>query len=123
MLTRPNTGALIVPSGLIELGGAGNILGAVPKTISATTYTLLASDFGKRLIFTAATEVTVTVPASLPLNYEVTLQQKGAGQVVLTGQTINNASSHTKLSGQHAIAALLGEPTVNVYTLTGSTGA
>lgn len=108
------------PSGELLIR-SGKIQGT--KVIADTAYTLRPLDCGYRLIFTAATAVTVTIPAGLAINYEVTLQQNGAGQVVLTGQTINNYSSHTKLAGQYAIAALLGEPTVNVYTLTGSTGA
>ncbi len=110
-------GEVIAQSGLF-MGRSG------VKTFAAnvTAHTLTVADCGSRLIFTAATAVTVTVPAGLPDYYEVTLHQTGAGQVGLTGQTIHNADSHTKLDGQYSVAVLLWE-SANTYTLSGSTGA
>ena len=54
------------------------------KSIGGTTYTLLASDAGKLLIFTSATAVTVTVdPDVLTQGDVVCIRQGAAGQVTL----------------------------------------
>ncbi len=72
------------------------------KTISNTEYTLVASDVGKFLRFTAATTVTITVPPNVfEDGDEVTGIQAGAGQLlfvagtnveVIPGETMNSAT-------------------------------
>ena len=58
------------------------------KTVAATTYTLLAEDLGKLLVFTAATDVTVTIPTiasdALADGWFTPYVQLGAGQVILS---------------------------------------
>lgn len=78
------------------------------KTQSAS-YTLTAADNGRVLDFTSATAVTLTVPNTLPVGFQVSVTQAGAGQVTFTGgtgMTINNRYSATKTSGQWAKAGL-----------------
>ena len=63
-------------------------LGAIPrKIVAGTTYTLLASDSGKLLLFTSSSNVTVTVPtaASALFDDESSLMicQLGTGVVTL----------------------------------------
>jgi hypothetical protein len=76
---------------------------------TGTTYTLLASDNGKVLTFNNASAITLTVPASLPVGFNVSVVQKGAGQVtfVASGVTIINRQAFTKTAGQYAVASLM----------------
>jgi hypothetical protein len=78
------------------------------KTISAT-YTLLPEDNGRVLDVTSATAMTITVPSTLPVGFQVSITQAGAGQVTITGgsgMTVSNRYSATKTSGQWAKAGL-----------------
>jgi hypothetical protein len=60
------------------------------ETVADTGYTLSASVESYVLLFTAGTEITVTVPSNsnvvLPVGYIVHLHQAGEGQVVLATQ-------------------------------------
>lgn len=79
------------------------------KTQSGTAYTLSAVDNGRVLDFTSSTAVSLTVPSTLPVGFQVSITQAGAGQVTFvagTGMTINNRYSATKTSGQWAKAGL-----------------
>ena len=79
------------------------------NTQSGTAYTLSAVDNGRVLDFTSTTAVSLTVPSTLPVGFQVSITQAGAGQVTFvagTGMTINNRYSATKTSGQWAKAGL-----------------
>ena len=80
------------------------------KTISATTYTLLAADAGYLLVFTAGTAVTVTVPpnatAAFVAGEPVYLMQKGGGAVTLVASGCTLYSSDGLLSTRTAYAAI-----------------
>jgi hypothetical protein len=78
------------------------------KTISAA-YTLLPEDNGRVLDVTSATALTITVPNTLPVGFQVSITQAGAGQVTITGgggMTVNNRYLATRTSGQWAKAGL-----------------
>jgi len=82
------------------------------KSISGTSYTLLASDAGKLLIFTSATAVTVTVPPDVLTQGDVVCMRQGAaGQVTLapgagvTLSSTDNLLSTRKQAAQIAIVA------------------
>ena len=81
----------------IEFVSAGKITN---KVIGGTSYTILASDAGKRLIFTNASAVAVTVPPATLVSGEVVLMVQGAaGQVTLVaGSGVTFASSDNLLS-------------------------
>lgn len=70
------------------------------KSIGGTSYTLLASDAGKLLIFTSASAVTVTVPPdTLTQGDVVCIRQGAAGQVTLAaGSGVTFASTDDLLS-------------------------
>ena len=70
------------------------------KSIGGTTYTLLASDAGKLLIFTNASAITVTVPPDVLTQGDVVcIRQGAAGQVTLAaGSGVTFASSDNLLS-------------------------
>jgi hypothetical protein len=78
------------------------------KTISAA-YTLLPEDNGRVLDVTSATALTITVPNTLPVGFQVSITQAGAGQVTIKGgggMTVNNRYLATRTSGQWAKAGL-----------------
>lgn len=90
--------------------------------ITATTYTLLASDRGKWLTFSSGSATTVTVPSTLGKNFECVIQQIGAGQVTVsgaTGVTVNNVDGFTAISGQYGIATLF-EYATNTFVIAGN---
>lgn len=70
------------------------------KVIGGTSYTLLAGDAGKLLIFTNASAVTVTVPPDVLTQGDVVCMRQGAaGQVTLAaGAGVTFASSDNLLS-------------------------
>lgn len=70
------------------------------KTIAGTSYTLLATDAGKLLIFTNASATTVTVPPDVLAQGDVVcIRQGAAGQVTLSpGSGVTFASSDDLLS-------------------------
>jgi hypothetical protein len=75
------------------------------KTISGTTYTLLPNDNDRILDFTSSTAVTLTVPNTLPVGFQVSITQSGLGNVLLTaigGMVLNNRYGGTQTSGQWA---------------------
>jgi hypothetical protein len=73
--------------------------------VAGTSYTLQASDDGKLLRFTGATEVTVTCPDSLLEGFEVICAQSGEGQLVFslsgTSTKINPAEVRTRRNGSY----------------------
>jgi hypothetical protein len=76
---------------------------------TGTTYTLLASDNGKILTFNNAAAITITVPTGLPIGFNCTVLQLGAGQATFTASstTINNRQSLTKTAGIYAVASII----------------
>lgn len=70
------------------------------KSIGGTTYTLLATDAGKLLIFTNASPVTLTVPPDVMAQGDVVcIRQGAAGQVTLSaGSGVTFASTDSLLS-------------------------
>lgn len=95
----------------------------VPITAASVTLSQ-ASHGGRFLLFTNAGGCTVTCPGSLPLGFGMAWKQSAsAGQIsfVVTGGTLENASSHTKsrtAKSQGTIAVF--ESTI--ITLAGDTG-
>ncbi len=66
---------------------ADGLLALAPRTVSGTSDTLAATDSGRTVLCTNASDVTVTVPpnstAAFPLGAEVKVAQMGTGQVTL----------------------------------------
>ena len=92
------------------------------NTQTGTTYTFIAADNGDIVMFNNASAITVTVPTGLPVGFNCTAIQLGAGQVGFTaasGVTLNSYSSATKIAGQHGAATIIGYST-NIYNLSGT---
>ena len=99
-------------------GGAyfSNLPTVVPKTAS---YALVASDNGKVFTFSSSTDVILTVPTGLPIGFNVSIYQIGAGTVTVSGgTTILNRLSRFKTAGLSAGAGLIITAT-NTAHLTG----
>ena len=63
------------------------------KTISATNYTLLASDSGRMLDFTAATAINLVVPENLPIGFQTSVTQANVGGISISSagaMVVNN---------------------------------
>lgn len=80
-------------------------------TQSSTPYTLAESDCGTKILFTDASAVTVTIPATLNAGCQVSIEQNGAGAVSVNGSavtpaTLHSAHSYTKTSGQYAVIGI-----------------
>ena len=74
-------------------------------TVTGTTYTLTATDNGRILDFTSNTAITLSVPNTLPVGFQVSITQAGTGQITLVGtggMVINNRWGGTRSAGQWA---------------------
>jgi hypothetical protein len=89
---------------------------------TGTTYTFLSTDNGKVVTFNNGSAVTVTIPSGLPVGFNCTGIQLGAGQVGFTaasGVTMNAYASAFKISGQHGAATVLSY-TTNIFNVSGT---
>ena len=89
---------------------------------TGTTYTFLESDNGKVVTFNNGSAITVTIPTGLPVGFNCTGIQLGAGQVGFTaasGVTLQSYGNQYKLIGQHASATII-EYSNNIVNLSGN---
>lgn len=93
---------------------------ALAKDVSATSYTLTNADAGYTIFFTAATAVTVTVPAGLVSKFECAVVQWGTGTVTFlpSSTTVNQSDGLLSIAAQYGTAALIGKST-DVFVLAG----
>ena len=89
------------------------------KPLTAS-YTLIATDDGCALNFNSASDVTLTVPAGLPVGYNVSIYQSGTGRVMITGSgaTIKNRLQRFKTAGIDAAVGLLST-SANTFHVSG----
>ena len=79
--------------------------GANVATITAG-YNLSAADNGKIIQSTAASAITVAIPAGLPTGFNCTIVQMGAGQITFSG-TYLNRGGFTKTASQYAVVSIM----------------
>lgn len=79
--------------------------GANVATITAG-YNLSAADNGKIIQSTAASAITVTIPAGLPTGFNCTIVQMGTGQLTFSG-TYLNRGGFTKTASQYAVVSIM----------------
>lgn len=110
--------------------GTTQAQGPLEKTVTGTSYTLLAADRGKLINFTSGSAVTVTIPLDFLTGQLASsvfyIRQGGAGQITFTGAggvTLWNVNSQTKTQGQYAMVMLHQMADVNTWNLVGATGA
>ncbi|MGB6269459.1 MAG: hypothetical protein WBF67_10670 [Olleya sp.] len=89
------------------------------KPLTAS-YTLTAADYRCALTFNSSTDVTLTVPAGLPVGYNVSIYQIGSGKVTVigSGTTIKNRLMRFKSAGLDAAVGLLCTST-NTFHVSG----
>jgi hypothetical protein len=80
-----------------------NTASMVTRTATGTTDTILATDNGKTLIYTNAAAVAVTLPDGLPVDFQCTIMQYGAGAVTVTPNTdtVNGAGTGVSPAAQY----------------------
>jgi hypothetical protein len=109
-------------SGTVSSDTGYRITSSAINAQTGTTYTFLDSDNGKIVTFNNGSAITVTIPTGLPVGFNCTAIQLGAGQVGFTaasGVTLQSYGNQFKLIGQHASAALL-EYSTNIVNLSGN---
>jgi hypothetical protein len=124
----------IDPNGGMEVVGGATFAGAVSSDAgyrisssainaqTGTTYSLLSTDNGEILTFNNGSAVTVTIPTGLPVGFNCTVIQLGAGQVGFTaaaGVTLNSYGGVLKLAGQHGAATIISYSS-DVYNIAGT---
>lgn len=92
----------------LEFAAPGNL---IIKVVSGTTYTPIASDAGKLLLFTNASAVTVTVPPDVFAQGDIVYcRQAGGGKVTFQAGvdlTLNSSGDLLSTRTQHAQVALV----------------
>lgn len=92
------------------------------KTISATSYTVVDDDFGRRLSFTSASAVAVEVPAGLQSNFYCFWRQRGGGQITFSagaGASLLSTDSQLKSNGQYS-TGIIDWDDADTYILDGN---
>jgi len=126
-------GTLNLPGGLSASSGATfagtvssdtgyRISSSAINTQTGTTYSVLSTDNGEILTFNNGSAVTVTIPTGLPVGFNCTAIQLGAGQVGFTaaaGVTLNSYGGLLKLAGQHGAATIISYSS-NIYNIAGT---
>ncbi len=98
-----------------------NNLDIVP--VASTAYTFLLTDADKKVVFSAATAVTATIPtnavAAIPIGSKIRVTQSGNGVVTFTttGLTVVSASPLFLVKGQTII---LVKDAINTWTIEGN---
>lgn len=103
----------------------------VPRQIAGTAYTLGLADAGQYLQFTAATDVTVTVPPSgaipFALGTVIVIEQFGIGRVTLApgGGVVLNSRNGLKSGGQYAVFQFKSgsNGSADIWTVLGDTNS
>ena len=116
------SGATLSIAGVVSSDNGYRISSNAINAQTGTTYTFLTTDDGKIVTFNNGSAITVTIPTGLPVGFNCTAIQLGAGQVGFTaasGVTLQSYGNQFKLIGQHASAVVL-EYSTNIVNLSGN---
>lgn len=104
---------------------AGSDGGAYLSTVRVLTktldYTLTANDNRAVLRFDTTNDVTLTIPAGLPIGFNVSIYQVNSGKVTITGASgvsVKNRLMRFKTAGKDAGAGIVST-SADVYHITG----
>jgi hypothetical protein len=119
--------ALYVSTGATFAGAVSSDTGyrvssSAVNTQTGTSYSLTASDNGKIITMNNGATSTVTIIGGLPVGFNATIIQLGAGSVGFTsasGVTLNSFASSLNMAGQHGAAAVISYAT-NIFNLSGT---
>lgn len=120
--TNIPAGSTLTVAGIITSDTGYRISSSAINSQTGTTYTFLESDNGKIVTFNNGSAITVTIPTGLPVGFNCTGIQLGAGQVGFTaasGVTLQSYGNQYKLIGQHASATVI-EYSNNIVNLSGN---
>ena len=127
------TGLQSFNSGISASGGLtfSNVIISTGYQISSgainaqtASYGLTGSDNGKIVTMNVTSANNLTVPAGLPIGFNCTAIQLGAGQttILASGVTLNSYQGYLKISGQHGSASIVSY-TTDVYNVAGNLSA
>ena len=111
----------------IDSNGAIDLRGNTIKGFKAIvedkseSYTLMSSDNAKILTFSSENNLTVTVPTGLPIGFNISIIQKGMGQIVFvaaSGVELNNRGRFLSTVEKFSVASIICYAS-NVLVLTG----
>jgi hypothetical protein len=107
-------------SAAVASDGGYRITSNAINALTGTTYSLLTSDNGKIITWSNASGVTLTVPSGLPVGFNTTVIQIGAGAVGITGSgiTLNSFEGKRRTAGQHAAVSIISYSS-NVFNVAG----
>lgn len=122
MLRTDGTDTKTAQGSGVTLDDAGGIAGhtEVQNVQTGTTYTMVAADTGKVVIFTNGSAVTVTIPNTLTPGWHCRWEQRGGGKVSFNGTAVSAATLNCRSSGHVASAGQYGVGGLACYTGTGS---
>jgi hypothetical protein len=112
-----------VQSGSTKKVTVQQMLTGVIVTEAGTTRTLTASDNGKIINCTSGSAVTITCATGLPVGFNCTIIQGGAGKVTVAAgaATLNSYSGLFSSMGQYAVISLIS-PAANTFIAAGNLG-
>jgi hypothetical protein len=107
-------------SAAVVSDGGYRITSNAINALTGTTYSLLTTDNGKIITWSNAGGVTLTVPSGLPVGFNTTVIQIGAGAVGITGSgtTLNSFEGKRRTAGQHAAVSIISYSS-NVFNIAG----
>jgi hypothetical protein len=112
-----------VQSGATKKVTVQQMLTGVIVTESGTSRTLAAGDNGKIIYCTSGSAVTITCAAGLPVGFNCTIIQGGAGKVTTAAgaATLNSYSGLFSTMGQYAVISLIS-PVADEFIAAGNLG-
>jgi hypothetical protein len=112
-----------VQSGSTKKVTVQQMLTGVIVTEAGTTRTLAASDNGKIIYCTNGSAVTITCDTGLPVGFNCTIIQGGAGKVTVAAgaATLNSYSGLFSSMGQYAVISLIS-PVADTFIAAGNLG-
>ena len=121
-LTSVGTLGVLNVTGTITAGGYV-LTSAGINAQTVTTYSLVAGDNGKIITMNNGAANTVAIPLSLPVGFNCTVIQLGAGQTTIGGvATKNSYQGFLKISGQYGSASIISY-SADTYNIAGSLSA
>ena len=95
--------------------------------LTAGSYTLVAGDLGKALVFNTTGDATLVLPSSIARGWSVLVQRKGAANVILTaggGATIAfQVAGDTKIARQHGMVSIHNYEAATAWVVSEGTSA
>ena len=98
-LTLSGNQLTLTPGNTISLN-----LGFTSVESKTASYTLTSADNGKIIEFNSSSALTCTIPSTLSVGFQVSITQRGIGQVTFVGSgiTLRNAYNFTKSAKQYS---------------------